>query len=336
MQFPGAPVQLGVRGVAAREFPVEVVRPHGLQLVGELVGERAGLHGGQYAPGVPDDVRVGGEVRVVVHGAAGPFLAQRARDLPGPDPAVAVPLGPAVAQPDTVHHAGAEEPVTVTPAGARVFQSHRVGPVAQVAAVQFRRQGTGHRKVERGDLLPDRRERAFEEWVLFGHDWSPSSPRSRSPGWLDRSRVLVSIISADQREGKAQTRAQPGGESSTFTASRDATGRAWSACSHCPWPESRPKIAADYELNFDRIAPLHAALGVSLPSKRAAIEAHGSTIQATIFDALDALDALDGLDGFDGLDAGRLLAPAGLGGDDHRGPACPAAWITAAHVRSGG
>jgi len=93
------------------------------------------------------------------------------------------------------------------------------------------------------------------------------------------------------------------------------TGRAWSACSHCPWPESRPKIAADYELNFDRIAPLHAALGVSLPSKRAAIEAHGSTIQATIFDALDALDALDGLDGFDGLDAGRLLAPAGLGGD---------------------
>ena len=64
------------------------------------------------------------------------------------------------------------------------------------------------------------------------------------------------------------------------------------------------EIAADYELSLDRLAPLHAARGVSLPSKRAAIEAHGSTVQAAIFDALD------------GLDAGRLLGPAGSGGDD--------------------
>lgn len=41
------------------------------------------------------------------------------------------------------------------------------------------------------------------------------------------------------------------------------------------------EIATEYELSLDRIAPLHAALGVSLPSKRAAIEAHGSTAQAT-------------------------------------------------------
>ena len=163
VQFAGAPVQLGVRGVAARQFPAEVARPDGLQLVGELVGQRARLHGGQHAPGVPDDVRVGGEVRVVVDRAARPFLAQRRRHRPGPDPPVAVPLGPAVAQPHAVHHAGAQEPVVLAPAGTRVLQAHRVRPVTQVAAVQLPRQGPGDGQVERGDLLLDRRERASQE-----------------------------------------------------------------------------------------------------------------------------------------------------------------------------
>ena len=188
MQFGGAPVQFGVRRVAARQFPFEVARPDRLQLVGELVRQRAGLHGGQHAPGVPDDVRIGGEVRVVMDRAARPFLAQRRRHLTGPDPAVAVPLGPAVAQPHAVHHAGAEEPVGLTPAGPRVLQAHRVGPVAQVAAVQFPWQGPGDGQAERGDLLLDRRERASQERVLLGHRGVPSGrplprPRRRVAGF---------------------------------------------------------------------------------------------------------------------------------------------------------
>ena len=70
-------VELGVRGEAAGQRAAEVARADGVQLVGQLIGQRAGLDGGERAPGVGDDVGVGGEVHVLVHRAARPLLAER-------------------------------------------------------------------------------------------------------------------------------------------------------------------------------------------------------------------------------------------------------------------
>jgi len=50
----------------------------------------------------------------------------------------------------------------------RVVQAQRVGPVAQVAAVQPGRQSAGDRQVERGDLLSHRGERATEKPIRVG------------------------------------------------------------------------------------------------------------------------------------------------------------------------
>ena len=132
VQVAGAPVQLRVRGVPAGERAAEVAGTHGVQVLGQLVRQWAGLDGGQQPPGVGEDVRVGGEVHPGVHGTAGPRLAQRLGDLGGAHPPVAVPLGPAVAQSDPVHHAGPQEPVLQG-----FVEAQRIGPVAQVAAAEL-------------------------------------------------------------------------------------------------------------------------------------------------------------------------------------------------------
>src|SRR3712207_7778712 len=61
VQVAGPPVELGVRRVAARQGAAEVARPDRLQLVGQLVGQRTGLHGGEGPSTVRQDVRVGRE-----------------------------------------------------------------------------------------------------------------------------------------------------------------------------------------------------------------------------------------------------------------------------------
>jgi DNA-binding CsgD family transcriptional regulator len=158
VQFPGARVELGVRGEPARQGAAEVARAGGAERGGQLVGQRAGLHGGQGAPAMPQDVGVGGEVSAVVDRPGRPFLAEGLGDLLGADPAVAVPLRPPVPQPDAVHHARAHEPVV-----ARVVKSQRVRSVAQVAAAEPGGHPSGDRQVEGGDLLGDRGERTLQE-----------------------------------------------------------------------------------------------------------------------------------------------------------------------------
>src|SRR3712207_6156775 len=74
VQVAGPPVELGVRRVAARQGAAEVARPDRLQLVGQLVGQRTGLHGGEGPSTVRQDVRVGREVAPVVLRAARPGL----------------------------------------------------------------------------------------------------------------------------------------------------------------------------------------------------------------------------------------------------------------------
>jgi DNA-binding CsgD family transcriptional regulator len=173
VQFPGTRVELGVRGVAAGQGTAEVAGTRGAELGGQLVRQRAGFHGGQGAPGMPDDVGVGTEVGAVVHRPGRPFLAEGLGHLLGADPAVAVPLGPAVPQPDAVHHARAHEPVV-----AGIFQAQRVRPVAQVAAAEPGGHPAGDRQVEGGDFLGDRGERAIEKSVGLWH-----CPRSSRRAW---------------------------------------------------------------------------------------------------------------------------------------------------------
>jgi hypothetical protein len=97
VRFAGCVIELGVGREAAGQGAGKVARANRVQVAGQLIGQRAGLHGGQVPPGVGDDVGVGGEVRVVVDRPGGPFLVHRLGQQLGADPAVAVPLGLAVA-----------------------------------------------------------------------------------------------------------------------------------------------------------------------------------------------------------------------------------------------
>ncbi len=167
-------VELGVGGETAGQRAGKVARADGVQLTGQLIGQRTGLHGGQIAPGVRDDVGIGGEVHVVVDRPGRPFLVHRLGQQLGADPAVAVPLGFAAAQPYPVYHARTQEPVPLAEPVTGVVQAQRVGPVAQVEPVQLGRQAAGDGQVERGDLILYRGERAMEEAVGVGHCWVPS------------------------------------------------------------------------------------------------------------------------------------------------------------------
>jgi DNA-binding CsgD family transcriptional regulator len=113
VQLTGLAIGLGVRGEAAAQRAAEVARSERVQLIGELVRQRACLRGGQGPPAMTDDVHVGREVHALVHRAGRPRLVHRRSQPPGAHPAVPVPLGPSVAQPDPVHHARPEEPVVV-------------------------------------------------------------------------------------------------------------------------------------------------------------------------------------------------------------------------------
>ncbi len=97
VELAGERVALGVGRVAAVERAAEVAGPDRLELVGQLVRERARFHDGKGAGRVADDVGVGCEVHAAVHRTGAGLLAEGARDFGRPHPAVAVPLGPPVA-----------------------------------------------------------------------------------------------------------------------------------------------------------------------------------------------------------------------------------------------
>ena len=107
-------------------------RPNRIQVAGDLVWEGATFNRRKDSTGVSQDVSVGGEV-LAMDGALSPFFAERLRDCFRTDPAIAVPLRAAIPQPDTMHHAGAEEPMVFV----IVDAAHEVRTVAQIAAIQL-------------------------------------------------------------------------------------------------------------------------------------------------------------------------------------------------------
>jgi hypothetical protein len=144
VQLTGAPVELRVGGEAPGQAASEVMWSDGVQFVGQLIGQRTGLDGRQDAPGVADDVGVGRKVHAVANRACVPGLAERCGDRFGTDPAVPVPLGGSVAEPDPVYHPCAKEPVVV-----RIVRSHWLGTIPEVPAVQFGGQPTRDRAIRR-------------------------------------------------------------------------------------------------------------------------------------------------------------------------------------------
>ena len=170
MQLAGERVALGMGGVAARKGAVEVAGPDGVELVGELIGPAAALDDGEGAAGVADDVGVGGEVKARMHRAGVAGLPQGVSDVGGPDEAVAVPLGLAVADPHAVDHAAAEEPVV----GGRVGIDDRVGAIAEIPTVEVVGDGPDDREIGDGALLAYRAIVAFQV-TIRGHRTSQAS-----------------------------------------------------------------------------------------------------------------------------------------------------------------
>ena len=152
VQLPGVWIPLGVGGVALLDRSVETVHRHRLQLIGQLDREEPRLDDRPGPAGVADDVGVRGEAPVA------------------PYPAVPVPLGPPVPQPQAMHHALPGEPVV------RLGTLDRevwVGAVPQQAPVEALGDHPGHLEVEGRDLLGHRREVAGEVRVR-GHDSPPA------------------------------------------------------------------------------------------------------------------------------------------------------------------
>ncbi len=158
VQLAADRVEVGVGGEPAGQAAVEVAGADGVELVAQLVRQRPRLHGRERAPGQPDDVGVGREVHVAVHGPRPGGLAEPPGDRGAAHPPVAVPLGAPVAQPHAVDHALAEEQVP----GGGVVEAERVGAVTQISAVELGRDAPGDLQVERGDLLGHRGESVLE------------------------------------------------------------------------------------------------------------------------------------------------------------------------------
>ena len=180
-------VPLGVCRVAAGERAAEVAGADGLELVAQLVRTRPGLDDGEGTAGVPDHVGVRCEVHAGVDRARPGLLAEGPRHLGGTDPAIAIPLGSPVTEPDPVHHAVAGEPVV----GGRLGGRDGIGPVAQIAAAQGLGQPAGDGQFGRRHLLEHGCEIALQVRIGgHGHDCplrrarlSPSN--LRTPTWVN-------------------------------------------------------------------------------------------------------------------------------------------------------
>ena len=124
----------------------EVIGAQGLQLGGDLIRQRS-VHQRQGLAGVLNHVSVG-RAGVQIAAAVRVEQRQRAFEAFGTHPAVAVPGGPAVLQPNPVHHAVAGAPVPARFAG--------VGAVAQIPAVEFGREVAVDGQIEGGELVGNR------------------------------------------------------------------------------------------------------------------------------------------------------------------------------------
>ena len=143
VQLAGRRADLRVRGHRVDQLAAEVVGAQRLQVVGDLVGQRR-LDQRQRLAGVVDDVGVG-DAGAQVAGAVGVVEREVLLEAVGAHPAVAVPGGAAALDANAVDHAVAGEPVC--------GRLPRVGPVAQVPAVEFGRDGALDGQVELGQFI---------------------------------------------------------------------------------------------------------------------------------------------------------------------------------------
>ena len=187
-----SPVTGSILGCAVRPLgsgPPKSVRRSVSSSPRQLVGHRAFCQR-QDAARVTEHV---GVARVVHRrrGALDRLFADRARDLVGAHPAVAVPARGARVELHAVHHAVTDEPVV------RAFRhAIRVRSGAQVATSELGRDGPFDDEVGRGDLLVDGSVVAGQERVL-GHRHGCSSGRApchvdATPARVRRARVTCS------------------------------------------------------------------------------------------------------------------------------------------------
>ena len=140
------------------------------------------------------------------------------RDLVAAHPPVAVPLGPAVAQPHAVDHAVAGEPVV----GAGVGRRLRVGPDAQQAAGQLGGHAAGDGQVGGGHLLGDGGEVAVEERLGGGgHGVAPVGGSGAS--WSD----VVGTVGRGRSGGRPARRGRGRGWWTGPAAGRRRRDRRW-------------------------------------------------------------------------------------------------------------
>ena len=141
----------------ASSVPVEVGAPHALELVVELDGQAAGFDDRAELAGDLGEVRV--DVAVAL-ACARPGDRLAAPDLGGvlvDDEAAAEPFRLAVAQPESVRHAGAPEPMVAhQPEGVRLVDG--VGADPQEAPVQRLGEAADHLQVEGRDFVHQRRK----------------------------------------------------------------------------------------------------------------------------------------------------------------------------------
>ena len=177
VELPRQWVALRVRRVAAFQRAAEIAGADRLELVAQLVGACAGLHDGEGASRMADDVGVGREVHAGVHRPRAGLLAERTRHLGRAHPTVPVPLGAPVTQPDPVHHPVTGEPVVGRGLGGR----DGIRPVAEVAAGEGFRYVPGDGQLGRGDLFEHGREIALQVRIgADGHGCPLRSPFGRS------------------------------------------------------------------------------------------------------------------------------------------------------------
>ena len=136
----------GCAVIESAKLAAEVVGAQRFQVIADFVRQRE-LHQRQRLAGVPDDVGIG-DAGVQISAAVVVVQRDRIIEALGAHPAVSVPCGTAVLQPDPVDHSVADAPV------ARA--SARIGAVAQIPAVQFGRNAALYRQIERGQLVVHR------------------------------------------------------------------------------------------------------------------------------------------------------------------------------------
>src|SRR5215469_11848154 len=125
-------VDFTMRGETGWQGTGEIVGPDRVQVVGDLVRQETTFNRRKDSTSVSQDMSVGGEV-LAMDGTLPPLFAERPRDSFRTDPAIAVPLRAAIPQPDTMHHAGAEEPMVFV----IIDAAHGVRTVAQITCIQL-------------------------------------------------------------------------------------------------------------------------------------------------------------------------------------------------------